>query len=111
MMVGYVREKPLSHGEVITWCVGVEVLNALGGCVWRAGPSQQRWHEKLTVAVVAMSKDGRVGAASTLGPHNVHRGRPAFPFVVRGSWCVGWVWQVDRLHPAGGRCRSEGLWT
>jgi isoaspartyl peptidase/L-asparaginase-like protein (Ntn-hydrolase superfamily) len=47
---------------------------------------QQQMHAKLTVAVLALSKDGAVGAASTLGPHNEHRGRPAFPFALwRGS--------------------------
>jgi hypothetical protein len=39
-------------------------------------------HEKLTVAVIAMNARGEVGAASTLGPTNVHRGRPGFPYVV-----------------------------
>lgn len=29
-----------------------------------------------------MDAAGNVGAASTLGAHNEHRGRPAFPFVV-----------------------------
>lgn len=37
---------------------------------------------RLTVAVLAVDARGNVGAASTLGEHNVHRGRPAFPFVV-----------------------------
>jgi isoaspartyl peptidase/L-asparaginase-like protein (Ntn-hydrolase superfamily) len=47
---------------------------------------QQQMHAKLTVAVLALSKDGAVGAASTLGPHNEHRGRPAFPFALwRGT--------------------------
>ena len=47
------------------------------------GDAKARMHDALTVGVIAMNKDGEVGAASTLGPHNVHRGRPAFPFVVR----------------------------
>ena len=41
-----------------------------------------RMHKKLTVAVMALSPTGEVGAASTLGPKNVHRGRPAFPFAI-----------------------------
>ena len=41
----------------------------------------RRMHARLTVGVVAMNKRGEVGAASTLGPHNVHRGRPGFPVV------------------------------
>lgn len=41
-----------------------------------------RMHKKLTVAVMAMSPAGDIGAASTLGPANVHRGRPAFPLAV-----------------------------
>ena len=39
-------------------------------------------HATLTVGVLAMDKEGTVGAASTLGMENVHRGRPAFPYVV-----------------------------
>lgn len=38
--------------------------------------------DRLTVAVLAVDAAGNVGAASTLGTHNVHRDRPAFPFVV-----------------------------
>lgn len=34
------------------------------------------------MAVLAVDAQGNVGAASTLGKHNVHRGRPAFPFVL-----------------------------
>lgn len=41
-----------------------------------------RMHDRLTVAVAAMSPGGEIGAASTLGPGNVHRGRPAFPMAV-----------------------------
>lgn len=41
-----------------------------------------RMHDRLTVAVMAMNPKGDVGAASTLGPRNVHRGRPAFPLAV-----------------------------
>lgn len=41
-----------------------------------------RMHERLTVAVMAMSPGGEIGAASTLGPKNVHRGKPAFPLAV-----------------------------
>jgi hypothetical protein len=39
-------------------------------------------HKKLTVGVVALSKAGEVGASSTLGPLNEHRGLPAFPCVM-----------------------------
>lgn len=42
----------------------------------------ERMHEKLTVAVMAMNTSGDVGAASTLGPQNPHRGRPVFPMAV-----------------------------
>jgi hypothetical protein len=38
-------------------------------------------HKQLTVGVIAMSATGEVGAASTLGALNVHRGRPGFPAV------------------------------
>eukprot|EP00752_Nemacystus_decipiens_P001486 g1460.t1 len=41
-----------------------------------------RMHKKLTVAVMALSPSGEIGAASTLGLNNVHRGRPAFPLAV-----------------------------
>lgn len=34
------------------------------------------------MAVLAVDAQGNVGAASTLGTHNEHRGRPAFPYVV-----------------------------
>ena len=39
-------------------------------------------HEKLTVAVIAMNKDGEVGAGTTLCKENPHRGRPGFPYPV-----------------------------
>lgn len=38
-------------------------------------------HKQLTVGVIAMSPTGEVGAASTLGAHNAHRGRSGFPAV------------------------------
>lgn len=41
-----------------------------------------RMHDRLTVAVMAMNPQGDIGAASTLGPRNVHRGRPAFPLAM-----------------------------
>lgn len=44
--------------------------------------SKDHMYQRLTVAVMAMSPDGEIGAASTLGPENVHRGRPVFPFAV-----------------------------
>ncbi|CAM9484473.1 unnamed protein product [Phaeothamnion confervicola] len=43
-------------------------------------------HDQLTAAVLAVDCRGRVGAASTLGPDNRHRGRPAFPYAV---WRAG----------------------
>ncbi|GAB5037909.1 n-(beta-n-acetylglucosaminyl)-l-asparaginase [Nannochloropsis oceanica] len=53
-------------------------------------------HEALTVAVLAMDKEGRVGAASTLGENNEHRGRPAFPFVVwREGEGAAWVEEAN----------------
>lgn len=46
-----------------------------------------RMHPRLTVAVLAMSPAGVVGAASTLGEHNLHRGRPTFPYALwREEW-------------------------
>lgn len=39
----------------------------------------EHMHSKLVVGVLAMDKYGRVGAASTLGEENLHRGRPFFP--------------------------------
>ncbi|CAB1114151.1 unnamed protein product [Ectocarpus sp. CCAP 1310/34] len=41
-----------------------------------------RMHGRLTVAVMAMNPKGDIGAASTLGPRNLHRGRPAFPLAI-----------------------------
>ncbi|CAM9175978.1 unnamed protein product [Ectocarpus sp. 6 AP-2014] len=41
-----------------------------------------RMHDRLTVAVMAMNPKGDIGAASTLGPRNVHRGRPSFPLAI-----------------------------
>ncbi|CAN0446348.1 unnamed protein product, partial [Scytosiphon promiscuus] len=41
-----------------------------------------RMHKRLTVAVIAMSPTGVIGAASTLGATNVHRGRPTFPLAI-----------------------------
>lgn len=36
-------------------------------------------HSYLTVGVIAMDKDGNIGAASTLDEHNRHRDNPFFP--------------------------------
>jgi isoaspartyl peptidase/L-asparaginase-like protein (Ntn-hydrolase superfamily) len=44
-------------------------------------PGQGNMHSALTVGVVALSADGTVGAASTLGKANAHRGREGFPVV------------------------------
>lgn len=44
--------------------------------------SKDHMYNRLTVAVMAMSPSGEIGAASTLGPENVHRGRPVFPLAV-----------------------------
>ncbi len=46
------------------------------------GAKVDRMHKQLTVAVMALSPTGEIGAASTLGPTNVHRGRPSFPLAV-----------------------------
>ncbi|EKX37926.1 hypothetical protein GUITHDRAFT_77590 [Guillardia theta CCMP2712] len=43
---------------------------------------ENRQHKKLTVGIVAMNTNGDVGASSTLGPANIHRGKPAFPCIV-----------------------------
>jgi len=62
----------------------------------RKGGRKGGMHEALTVAVLAMDKEGRVGAASTLGEMNVHRGRPAFPYVVwREGEGEAWVEEAD----------------
>lgn len=53
--------------------------------------AEAKMHDRLTVAVMAMSPSGEVGAASTLGPRNVHRGRPAFPLAI---WREGEAVQV-----------------
>jgi len=39
----------------------------------------KRMHKQLTVGLIAMNKDGKVGAASTLSQKNMHRGKPYFP--------------------------------
>lgn len=36
-------------------------------------------HSSLTVGVIAMDKDGNIGAASTLDENNRHRDNPFFP--------------------------------
>lgn len=43
---------------------------------------EPRMHEKLTVAVMAVNSAGQIGAASTLGPSNIHRDRPSFPIAI-----------------------------
>lgn len=76
---------------------------------------QGRWHEQLTVGVVCVDKHGQVGAASTLGTHNPHRHRPAFPFVVRahlGFMCVArFFWRQEagtsRPHMCSARKSSD----
>ena len=73
------------------------------------GQQQLSMHPRLTVGVVAMNDRGEVGAASSLGPENVHRGRPGFPVVCwRGGGRggeeggTGEVWRTlpggDALH-------------
>ncbi|TFJ87421.1 hypothetical protein NSK_001753 [Nannochloropsis salina CCMP1776] len=82
-------------GPALACQAGIRRLKALiseGG----GEGERQGMHENLTVAVMALDKEGRVGAASTLGEHNRHRGRPGFPFVV---WKEGlgkaWVEEAD----------------
>ncbi|KAG5190808.1 Asparaginase, c-terminal [Tribonema minus] len=62
------------------------IVQASAACSTSAaarGPrADSRMHSKLTVAVLAMSPKGEVGAASSLGPSNVHRGRPVFPYAL-----------------------------
>jgi len=41
----------------------------------------KRMHKKLTVGLIAMNKNGKVGAASTLSQTNMHRGKPYFPVI------------------------------
>lgn len=41
--------------------------------------SKSKMHPKLTVGVIAMDPQGRVGAASTLDESNQHRGKASFP--------------------------------
>ena len=58
-----------------------------------------RMHKKLTVAVMALSPSGEIGAASTLGPNNVHRGRPAFPLAVWKKGDAVRVVEETDFHP------------
>ena len=46
-----------------------------------AHPPAENMHSTLVVGIVAMDRDGRVGAASTLGEENLHRGEAFFPVV------------------------------
>lgn len=63
-----------------------------------------RMHDRLTVAVMAMTPGGDIGAASTLGPRNVHRGRPAFPLAVwRQGETVRVVEETDLPLPSSER--------
>lgn len=87
-------------GPALACQAGIQRLKALireGG----GEGERQGMHESLTVAVMALDKEGRVGAASTLGEHNRHRGRPGFPFVV---WKEGlgkaWVEEADETGTA-----------
>lgn len=64
-----------------------EIVNRpVTGATCNGDQEVARMHDRLTVAVMAMSPSGEVGAASTLGPKNAHRGRPAFPLAV---WSKG----------------------
>ena len=54
-----------------------EIVDRLG-----EGADVSRMHDNVTVAVMAMSRTGEVGAASTLGPTSIHRGRPTFPLAM-----------------------------
>ena len=38
-------------------------------------------HKKLTVGLIAMNVNGKIGAASTLCKTNMHRGKPYFPVI------------------------------
>ena len=52
-------------------------------------------YTQLTVAVVAMDRHGNVGAASTLGPANLHRGAPSFPAVCWREGLGSDIAQID----------------
>jgi len=41
----------------------------------------KRMHKKLTVGLIAMNVNGKIGAASTLCKTNMHRGKPYFPVI------------------------------
>ena len=75
---GLACKKGISRLEEIAFgsCAGAA---GTGDCNEEAGA---KMHDRLTVAVMAMSPSGEIGAASTLGPRNVHRGRPAFPLAI-----------------------------
>lgn len=59
-----------------------EIINRPAANEGGTGAKVDRMHKQLTVAVMALSPTGEIGAASTLGPTNVHRGRPVFPLAV-----------------------------
>ena len=62
------------HAPGKACAMGIERLKRL------VPPSDGTMHgSSLVVGVVAMNTDGTVGAASTLGPDNLHRGNPYFP--------------------------------
>eukprot|EP00607_Mallomonas_marina_P008118 CAMPEP_0182424116 /NCGR_PEP_ID=MMETSP1167-20130531/10241_1 /TAXON_ID=2988 /ORGANISM="Mallomonas Sp, Strain CCMP3275" /LENGTH=402 /DNA_ID=CAMNT_0024603665 /DNA_START=58 /DNA_END=1266 /DNA_ORIENTATION=+ len=47
----------------------------------KEGERERKMHPMLTVAVVAVSSTGEIGAASTLNAHNRHRGSDGFPMI------------------------------
>lgn len=80
-----------------------EIVHGPPGDAKRGGEEEEvaRMHERLTVAVMAMSPGGEIGASSTLGPKNVHRGRPAFPLAVwRDGETVRVMEETDLCGPS-----------
>ena len=70
-------------------------------------------HQKLTVGVLALSVSGKVGVSSTLGPHNPHRGREAFPCALwredhEPKDAVSRVYGAEKTGSRG--CKGIGSW-
>jgi hypothetical protein len=81
--------------------IGFEVQDACSKGIQRllqlktSDESLEKMHPKLVAGVVAMDKNGNIGAASTLDPSNLHRGEPFFPVA---CWRENDICNHDEYH-------------
>ncbi|CAM9705254.1 unnamed protein product [Chrysoparadoxa australica] len=82
LVVEHMRNGLNPHEACLKGIQRLQEVPGITGTSSEGAGDGQRQHKQLTVAVMAMSPAGEVGAASTLGGGNPHRGKPAFAYAL-----------------------------